>query len=318
MELPMNEETPQFNKFPETVLVTGATGFIGKLLVSTLLAQGKQVMVLTRNPRKASALFGGKVQCLSVMSALPNEQKIDVIVNLAGARILGARWSAHRKAVLRHSRIGLTQTVVDWIARAQNKPRLLLSASAIGYYGIQSQGDESSLTEDSPAQSIFMSQLCQEWEQAAAQASQFGVPVRIMRFGFVLGKHGSLPLMMLPVRLGLGGVLGSGRQWLSWIHVQDILRAMAFLWDKADQSPQVLALNFTAPEPVHQKQFMQTAATLLHRPCFMPLPALPVRVLLGEQSALLLEGQRVVPAKLTALGFHFAVPDLKSALANLL
>lgn len=314
----MNEETLQFNNLPETVLVTGATGFIGKLLVTALLASGKQVMVLTRNPRKASAMFGGKLHCLSVMSALASEHKIDIIVNLAGARILGARWSEHRKAVLRHSRIGLTQSVVDWIARAQTKPRLLLSASAIGYYGIQPQGDESSLSEDSPAQSIFMSQLCQEWEQAAAQASQFGVPVRIMRFGFVLGKQGSLPLMMLPVRLGLGGALGSGRQWLSWIHVQDILRAMALLWDKTDLTQPVLAFNFTAPEAVHQKQFMQTAATLLHRPCFMPMPALPVRVLLGEQSALLLEGQRVVPAKLTALGFRFAFPDLRSALDNLL
>ena len=153
---------------------------------------------------------------------------------------------------------------------------------------------------------------------AAAQASQYGVQVRIMRFGFVLGKQGSLPLMMLPVRLGLGGALGSGRQWLSWIHVDDILRGMAFLWHRPDLPQPVLAFNFTAPEAVHQKQFMQTAAAVLHRPCWLPMPALPVRVLLGEQAALLLEGQRVVPAALQGLGFQFAFPELKSALNDLL
>ena len=314
----MNRSTMQFGPSPENVLITGATGFIGRLLVAALLAQGKQITVLTRKPRQAAALFGGRVHCLSSMTALPAEQKIDVIVNLAGARILGARWTAQRKAVLRDSRIGLTRTVIDWIARAHTKPRLLLSASAIGYYGIQQQGDDTRLTEDSQPQDIFMSQLCQEWEMAAAQASQYGVPVRLMRFGFVLGRQGSLPLMMLPVRLGLGGALGSGRQWLSWIHVDDILRGMAFLWNTQQTAAPVLALNFTAPQAVHQKQFMQIAAKLLHRPCFMPTPALPVRLLLGEQATLLLEGQRVVPAALQALGFEFAFPALPPALKNLL
>ena len=307
-----------FDTSPEQVLVTGATGFIGQLLVRALLANGKQVTVLTRNPVSAGKLFGGKVRCVAALNILPPQCHFDVIVNLAGARILGARWSAHRKAVLRQSRIGLTQTVIDWIARAPTKPRLLLSASAIGNYGIQAQGDDAGLTESSPGQAIFMSQLCQEWEQAAAQASQFGVAVRLMRFGFVLGKQGSLPLMMLPVRLGLGGALGSGAQWLSWIHVEDILGAMAFLWNRPELAQPVLAFNFTAPQAVHQKQFMQIAANVLHRPCLLTTPALPVRLLLGEQAALLLEGQRVVPAALQALGFEFAYPQLKPALKNLL
>ena len=310
----MNE---QFGTIPEHVLITGATGFIGQLLVQALLNHGKQITVLTRKPAQAAKLFNGKVHCFEAMSALPVDCQIDVIVNLAGARILGARWSARRKAELRQSRIGLTQSVVDWIARAQTKPRLLLSASAIGYYGIQAEGDDTPLTENSAAQPIFMSQLCQEWEASAAQASQYGVQVRIMRFGFVLGKQGSLPLMMLPVRLGLGGALGSGRQWLSWIHVDDILRAMAFIWRNPDPTP-VQALNFTAPQALHQKQFMQTAAEVLHRPCFLTTPALPVRILLGEQSGLLLEGQRVVPSVLQHMGFRFSFPELKSALQHLL
>jgi len=314
----MNQTAIPTSSLPENVLITGATGFIGKLLVATMLKQGKQVTVLTRNTRQASAMFGGKVHCVSSMKELPIDQKIDVIVNLAGARILGARWTEHRKSVLRLSRVGLTKSVVDWIARAQIKPRLLLSASAIGYYGIQAQEDDTPLTEDSKPQAIFMSQLCQEWEAAAGAASEYGVQVRIMRFGFVLGKQGSLPLMMLPVRLGLGGALGSGRQWLSWIHVEDILKGMTFLWDQPDLSQPVLAFNFTAPQVVRQKQFMQIAAQILHRPCFIPTPAWPIRLLLGEQADLLLEGQHVMPAALEKMGFQFAFPELKAALKNLL
>ena len=305
----------QFSTSPETVLITGATGFIGRQLVRALLAEGKQLTVLTRNPQQAATLFNGKVHCISDMSELPSEQKVDVIVNLAGARILGWRWSAARKATLLRSRVQLTNSLTDWIERARHKPGLLLSASAIGYYGVQPQQDDTELTEESPAQPIFMSQLCQQWEDSARRAGRSGVRIVIMRLGFVLGQQGSLPMMLLPVKFGLGGRLGSGRQWLSWIHVQDVLRAMAFLWNRNEFSG---AVNFSAPQAVRQQQFMQTAASVLHRPCFMPTPGFPVRVLLGEQADLLLEGQRVAPARLQSEGFEFAFPELKMALENLL
>ena len=309
-------EANHFGPPGEQFLITGATGFIGRLLVSALLADGRQVTVLTRGPRQAGTIFPQTVRCIAQMSELPADQKIDVIINLAGARILGSRWSAARKQLLRDSRVGLTGTVVDWIARASHKPRLLLSTSAIGYYGVQPQGVDTLLNEDSPPQAIFMSQLCQEWEAAAQQASAYGTSVVCMRLGFVLGRQGSLPAMLLPVKLGLAGALGSGQQWLSWIHVQDVLRAMAFLCSDAELRNG--AFNFTAPEPVHQKQFMQIAASVLNRPCFMPpLPGLPVKLLLGEQADLLLEGQRVLPTRLQALGFRFAFPDPRSALADL-
>lgn len=298
-------------------LITGGTGFIGRLLVAALLANKQHVTVLTRQPRQAQAGFPETVRCIAQMSELPPDQKIDVIINLAGARILGSRWSAARKQLLSDSRVGLTRSVVHWVARADHKPRLLLSTSAIGYYGVQPQGDDTLLTEDSPPQAIFMSQLCQQWEAAAQQAGAEGVRVACMRLGFVLGRQGSLPAMMLPVKLGLAGALGSGQQWLSWIHVQDVLRGMAFLCSNAELPAG--AFNFTAPEPVHQKQFMQIAASVLKRPCFMPaLPGLPVKLLLGEQADLLLEGQRVVPARLQALGFRFSFPDPRSALKDLL
>jgi uncharacterized protein (TIGR01777 family) len=310
-----------FSDSPENVLVTGATGFIGQILVHALLADGQKVTVLTRSPERATSLFGGQLNCISSMSELPSGQSIDVIINLAGARILGWRWTAARKAALRKSRIDLTKSLVEWIASAEQKPRLLLSASAIGYYGIQKRGDDTELTEESSPQPMFMSQLCQEWEAAAQAAGAYGVRVIRMRFGLVLGRQGALPMMMLPIRLGLGGPLGSGRQWLSWIHVHDLLRGIAHLWQlHAQDRPKHehnCAYNFTAPETVSQKQFSQTAAQVIGRPCFFPAPARPMRLMLGEQSDLLLEGQRVVPARLQAQGFEFTYPRLRGALESL-
>lgn len=311
-----------FNDQSESVLVTGATGFIGQQLVHALLADGQRVTVLTRNPKQAAQTFDAKVNCISAMSELPESYPLDIIINLAGARILGWRWTEKRKAELRRSRVALTDSIVAWIARAKQKPRLLLSASAIGYYGIQEPGDQRELTEDSPPQAIFMSQLCQEWEAAARAASQYGVHVKCMRFGVVLGQQGALPMMLLPVKLGLGGALGRGTQWQSWIHVDDVLRGVSHLCMR-DQQVDAANMddgpyNFSAPECVTQKQFSQTAAHILGRPCFMPTPAWPMRLALGEQADLLLEGQRVIPSRLQAQGFRFAYPDLQSALASLL
>ena len=304
-----------FSDQVEHVLVTGATGFVGQHLVRALIADRQHVTVLSRSPRKAIELFGASVQAIRNMDELPSSTKIDVIINMAGARILGWRWTENRKAVLRQSRIGLTKGLTDWIAGADNKPRQLFSASAIGYYGIQAQGDDRALAEDAAPQSIFMSELCQEWEKQAQQATQCGVQVTCMRFGLVLGQQGALPMMLLPIKLGLGGALGSGRQWFSWIHVDDILRAIGFLWGKQGDS---LSINFCAPEAVSQLDFSKIAASLLSRPCFMPTLGFPMKLMLGEQSDLLLEGQRVTPAYLLSQGYRFSYPDLRSALRSLL
>jgi uncharacterized protein (TIGR01777 family) len=266
--------------------------------------------------------FDAKANCISAMNELPDSYPLDVIINLAGARILGWRWTAKRKAELRRSRVALTDSIVAWIACAKQKPRLLLSASAIGYYGIQEPDDQRELAEESPPQAIFMSQLCQEWEAAAQASQQYGVHVKCMRFGLVLGQQGALPMMLLPIKLGLGGALGRGSQCLSWIHVDDVLRGIAHLCaidQQADvESKQGGAYNFCAPESLTQKQFSQIAARILGRLCFMPTPAWPMRLALGEQADLLLEGQRVIPRRLQAQGFRFAYPDLESALKSLL
>jgi uncharacterized protein len=297
-----------------SVLVTGATGFIGQHLVAALLADGHLVTVLTRHVRQAAWLFNGGVRCIAGMDDLPSSHRIDMVVNLAGARILGWRWTEARRALLRRSRVGLTQDVVAWIAKAQHKPQQLLSASAIGFYGVQAQGDETELTENSGAQAIFMSQLCREWEDAAQAATAYGVRVACMRFGLVFGAQGSLPLMMLPIKLGLGGPLGGGSQWMSWIHVRDVVSGIAHL-SRMQQVDGVY--NFTAPDSVTQARFSRIAAAQAGRPSFFPTPGLPIRLLLGEQADLLLEGQRVVPARLLASGFTFNYPDVKSALKSL-
>ncbi|MFZ6722676.1 TIGR01777 family oxidoreductase [Undibacterium sp. Ji49W] len=307
-----------FSDQSEQVLVTGATGFIGTLLVKALLADGQQVTVLSRNPKQANWKFDGKVKAIATMQDLPANQRVDVIINLAGERILGWRWSEKRKAELRQSRTGLTKQIIEWINKADSKPRLLLAASAIGYYGIQARGDDRELTENAEPQSIFMSELCQEWEQANQAASTCGVKVARMRLGVVLGQQGALGMMLLPIKLGLGGALGSGKQWQSWIHVHDVLRGIAHIWQHEASLPLDSTYNFTAPESVTQKQFSTIAARVLRRPCILPTPAWPMRLMLGEQADLLLEGQRVAPARLLEEGFRFDYPDLRSALKDLI
>ena len=294
-------------------LVTGATGFIGQRLVHALLRDGHRVTVLSRQVRQAAWLFDGRAECVGGMEQLPPSRRVDVVINLAGARILGWRWSKARRAALRKSRIDLTAKVVQWIATAERKPAMMLSASAVGYYGIQQPGDNAVLTENDGPQPIFMSDLCREWEQAAQAASAHGVAVACMRFGMVLGTQGALPMMLLPVKLGLGGPLGGGVQWLSWIHVDDVIGAMAHLCRTGEAG----TYNFTAPETLSQAQFSRVAASVLGRPYGFPTPGLPMRLALGEQADLLLEGQRVAPARLQGGGFIFSYPQLEGALRSL-
>ncbi|AKU22725.1 TIGR01777 family oxidoreductase [Massilia sp. NR 4-1] len=313
------EETLRFGSAAKRFLLTGGTGFIGQLLVRALLRDGHEVILLARSPKQAAWTFDGRVSCVASLDELPAARRIDIVVNLAGATILGRPWTAARRTELRRSRVALTEKLVAWMARAEHKPDLLLSASAIGYYGRQAVDDTSELNEDAAPQDIFMSRLCSEWEQAARGAEAHGVTVVRMRFALVLGQRGALPMLLLPVRLGLGGRLGSGRQTMAWIHVRDLLAGIAHLCCLNEQGRlESGAFNFAAPESLPQLAFSRTAARLAHRPCLLPTPAWPLRLLLGEQTDLLLEGQRAVPRRLRASGFRFRYPGLQGALASLM
>ena len=317
----------------QRVLVTGGTGFIGRILVHHLLADGHSVTVLSRNARAAAWSFGGQVRCVRHLADMSAAEDFDVVVNLAGAPILGPRWTPARKQYLLRTRADFTRELGRWIAQRPRPPWLLLSASAIGYYGVTPLGDPADLTESAPPQAIFMSQLCQEWEQAAWSCRRPGTNVACCRMGVVLGHQGALPRMLLPIALGGGGPLGSGAQWLSWIHVQDVVRAFAHVWsaeetraahcplveEAGEPSPATVNVyNFTAPYALTQGAFAREAARQMRRPFWMPAPAWAARLALGEQADLLLEGQRVVPKRLMNEGFQFTFPRAEAALADLL
>ncbi|MGR8999952.1 MAG: TIGR01777 family oxidoreductase [Gammaproteobacteria bacterium] len=295
------------------VLITGGTGFIGSALARSLTEQGYEVSVLSRSPGSVEKICGSGIHALGNLNQLTPEDTYQVIINLAGAPIFGARWSEARKQIIRDSRIGLTEQLIACIARMTVKPDLLISGSAIGYYG--SQGDIV-LTEQSAASNDFSHQLCADWEDAAKKAEQFGVRVCLVRTGLVLAAGGGiLQRMLLPFRLGLGGRLGDGRQWMSWIHRQDWIDiAQTMITDSSMQG----AYNATAPNPVTNREFTRTLADCLKRPAVFPVPAGLLRMLLGEMSELVLGSQRVLPERLLTQGFKFKYTDLSGALNQVL
>ena len=295
------------------ILITGGTGFIGSALTKSLIEQGHAVTVLSRSPDKVAETCGSGVKALGSLAQLTAEDRYQVIINLAGAPIVDARWSEARKQLIRESRIGLTKQLIACIARMTVKPELLISGSAIGYYG--DQGD-TLLTEQSTSCEDFSGRLCADWEAAAKQAEQFSVRVCLIRTGLVIADGGGfLQRMLPPFRLGLGGRLGDGLQWMSWIHRQDWLNiALAMIADTAMQG----AYNATAPNPVTNAEFTRILAQCLRRPALLPVPAWLLKTLLGERAQLVLGSQRVLPERLLAQGFKFQYDDLAVALKETL
>lgn len=302
---------------PRQFLITGGTGFVGQALISRLLAQGHRIIVWSRDAKKAAWLFDGKVVCVSQLNEIPASTQIDAVINLAGARILGLPWTMQRQQVLKRSRIELSARLIDFLAERQLKPQHFIQASAIGYYGIQALGDDSQLDESSPAQPIFMSELCQQWERQAARAAELGCDLYRLRFGLVLGKGGAWPMMSLPFKLGLGGKLGSGQQWYSWIHLHDLLNIIALALSQTAVPGRNQVWNCCAPGALKQIEFARVCGQVLQRPVRLPTPGWPMRLCLGQQSDLLLEGQRVYPRALLEQGFVFTYPELTGAIAQI-
>ncbi|HEV2988227.1 MAG TPA: TIGR01777 family oxidoreductase [Candidatus Angelobacter sp.] len=304
----------RFADTAQSLLITGGTGFIGQELCRALLADGHELTLLSRDPLKTSYLFEGRVHCIARLEDLDPGTRFDVVINLAGERILGPRWSSARKLKLAESRVGTTRSLAAWIARSTHKPRLMISASAVGYYGVQAEDDRRALGEDAASGRDFVSELCRQWEGAAQAVTSHGVALAITRFGVVLGHKGALPMMRLPFLFGLGGRIGSGRQVMNWVHVEDVLYIIAHLMSRADAQG---VYNVAAPQSVTQSEFARTLARVLHRPCLLPTPAGVIRFVLGEQAMLLLEGQRVCPAHLERDGYRFHFPQLEAALRDL-
>ena len=291
------------------ILITGGTGFIGTALTRSLLEQSYEVSVLSRNPDSVTKHCGSGVNALGNLQQIKADDSYEIVINLAGAPIFGALWTDARKKVIRDSRIGLTEELVACMARMTVKPKLLISGSAIGYYG--DQGD-TVLTEKSATVNDFSQNLCADWEAAAKKAEQFGVRVCLIRTGLVIGHGGGLlQRMLLPFRLGLGGRLVNGKQWMSWIQRQDWIRiAHAMINDSSMQG----AYNATAPNPLTNSEFTDTLARSLKRPALFPVPGWLLKILLGEMSQLILGSQRVIPERLLAQGFAFQYNDLENAL----
>ncbi|MEQ1864779.1 MAG: TIGR01777 family oxidoreductase [Micropepsaceae bacterium] len=306
---PLGDITPS----GRSVFLTGATGFIGAALVERLLARGDRVFVLARDARQSRALFGESVNHVERLDALPRETRIDAIVNLAGAPVVGLPWTRGRRAQLLSSRVDLTYGLIAWIKTLDHVPAVLVNASAIGLYG--DKGDDV-LNENADAGTGFAADLCRLWEDAAHRGEGLGMRVVSLRIGLVLDAEGGpLPMMALPVRFGLGAMLGSGRQWMSWITRADLLR---MILAAVDDPLWHGAINATAPEPARHANFQRALARTLHRPLLLRAPAGLLRLLLGEMSSIFLFSQRVVPARAQSLGFAFDVHFAADALAQLL
>jgi uncharacterized protein (TIGR01777 family) len=304
------------------VFVTGGTGLIGSRLVRKLLGRGDQVVLLTRRYGTARQIVGSACELIEGDPTLAGDWMktildCDAIVNLAGENIFARRWNAAFKTALLDSRVTSTQHILEALAqkptRAGRLPSVLVNASAIGYYG--PHGDEE-LTEDSPPGPDFLAHICVEWEKAARAAENFGVRCALVRIGIVLDREGgALTKMLTPFKLFVGGPVGNGRQWMSWVHHEDLTGLLLLALDNPGaRGP----LNGTAPTPVTNRAFAKALGAALHRPAFVPTPAFALRLGLGEVADVLTTGQRVLPRQALALGYQFKYADINNALRNLL
>ena len=298
------------------ILVTGATGLVGTALVPTLARDGHMVCRLVRPETKTQGGASGTFD----VAWNPDTGELggaavgaEAVVNLAGASIADGRWTDARKKLLRTSRVDATRAFVTALGKMNAKPDVLISASAIGYYG--SCGDEI-LTEAGAAGSGFLADVAKDWEAEALRAEQFRTRVVLPRFGIILAKHGgALPKMMLPFKFGVGGRVGNGKQWMSWIALEDVVEIIRLALSNRELRGPV---NVVAPEPVTNADFTKELAAALHRPALFPAPALALRLALGEMAdALLLSSHRVVPDSLQHAGYHFSYPQLPGVLRRL-
>lgn len=295
------------------ILITGGTGLIGRHLCIALLAEGHELTVLSRDPSSVPEKCGAGVHAMATLRDYSPDRFFDAVINLAGEPIVDAYWSARRKRVLWDSRVSLTRELVGRIVAADHSPSVLISGSAVGYYG--NRGDDA-LDEADRAGGDFGAQLCKAWEEAAHAAEQAGVRVCVLRTGLILSKQGGLlGRMLLPFKIALGARLGDGKQWMSWVHIDDyVAMVLQLLHDTRASGP----YNMTAPQPVTNAGFTTLLANALHRPALFAAPGWLLKLVMGERAVMLLEGQKVLPRRMTAAGYRFQFASLEHALADLL
>ncbi|MDE5070394.1 MAG: TIGR01777 family oxidoreductase [Trichodesmium sp. St16_bin4-tuft] len=303
------------------IAITGATGFVGTRLVERLHSEGEKILVLTRNLEKGKRIFPSSAYPnLEVIGYEPQKsgawQKsidgCDGVVNLAGASIADERWSVSRKKEIMSSRKVTTEKLVEAIAQSNSKPSVLVSGSAIGYYGIS---ETATFDEQSNSGNDFLAEVCQEWEAAAQPVQNLGVRLVILRIGIVLGLGGTISKMLTPFKLFAGGPIGNGRQWFSWVHIDDLVGLILH----SLRNPEMQGVfNATSPNPVRMEEFCQGLGEALNRPSWLPVPDFAIELLLGDGAVVVLEGQKVLPKQTQASGFEYQYPTVKPALKNIL
>lgn len=306
------------------IAITGGTGFVGRLLVARLLAEADQqsrLIVLTRDGTRADQILGQdpRLSIVTYDPLRPQEwgstlEGVKAVINLAGEPLTGGRWTPSKKAEIRRSRIEGTTALVEAIRACQTRPQVMISSSAVGYYG--PRNSDQALEETAQPGQDFLAQLAQDWEAAAQPVQDLGVRLAWVRTGIVLGPEGgALAQLLGPFQSFLGGPIGSGQQWLSWIHREDLVRLMQWLLTQESGSG---PLNGTAPQPVKMQEFCAVLGQVIGRPSWLPVPSFALELVLGEAAQVVLTGQRVIPAQAERLGFTFHYPELKAALQQIL
>jgi hypothetical protein len=301
-----------FNNLRElkmNILITGGTGFVGENLTKVLHENNHHTYVLTRSPdSKTNTAHSTFISYDYPVEQLP---KIHAIVNLAGESIFGY-WTKKKKASIITSRIQITRRLIEMVQRMDEKPEVLINGSAVGFYGIS---EDLIFTEKTKqAGSDFLAKVAVEWEDVARRVEKFGIRTVFTRFGVILGNGGALPFMRLPVKLFAGGKIGNGQQWLTWVHIKDVVRLIQFcIENNSIEGP----VNVTAPNPKRNKDFMKTMTEVLHRPYWFTTPSMFIKLATGEMSQLITEGQYVLPQKAMDHNFEFAYPELRGALEEI-
>ena len=294
------------------LLISGGTGFIGSALCSELLHAGHNITLITRQPIAAAIQFAGKIRAVKSTAELSDDEHFDIVVNLAGAPVVGPRWSKARKTLLLASRLNTTRDLLSFVKRTSQRPAVWVQASAIGFYGAHT---DHPVNETEPSGSGFAAEMCVQWEKLTNELELLGVRRVILRFGLVFGRSGgSLPMMLLSFRLGLGAILGNGKQHMGWIHIEDLLQLIARVI--ADDSIHG-KINAVTPDSPTYQQFAKLAGKQLHRPVFLYLPAKLIRLLLGEMASLFVDGPVILPTRLLKMKFRYRFPNLRSAMMDL-